>query len=98
MKIIRCLLHRFLLPSLHVPPVVLAFAPTNGHGMHKDSCGENRQETVGVHVAEQGQGGAGAMASRQKLMKIVNRSKSSRNVACSGVTTDRLVFSVYSVY
>ena len=60
-KIIRCLLRRFLLPSLHV--CFQLFQPSlqrTGHGMPRDCCGENHQETIGVHVAEQDQSGTGA--------------------------------------
>ena len=60
-KIIFSLLHRFLLTSLHVCFQLFSLC-SNELVMEclETSCRGNCQETIGVHVNEQGQGGAGA--------------------------------------
>ena len=54
--------------AARVLPVVSTFAPTNGSRNATDSYGGNRQETIGVHVAEQGQVGAGARSRATGIM------------------------------
>ena len=43
-----------------------------GHGMPRNSCGGRHQETIGVHVAEQGQNSAGAGSRATGITPKVN--------------------------